>query len=86
MARPKKPGDVEYPQVSLRGRQLDVIRIVANADDSSLPDAVRKVLDLWINSEEGRQYILDNYRFDVTRPRTPRVVSIGDPRRGSTGA
>jgi len=46
---------------------------MAAADGSSLPEAVRKILDLWINSEEGRRYLLDNYRVDVTEPKTPEM-------------
>lgn len=96
MARPRKSGDVESPQVSLRGRLLEAIRIVAERDGKSLPEAVRMLLEVWINSPEGKQYLLENYRFDVTDAKLPsgsgatgredsNVLSMKTPRGSSSG-
>lgn len=65
MPPPKKEGDKEVPSVTLRGRQLEVVRVVAREMGVEMPEAVRAILERWITSQEGMQVLRDAYRLDV---------------------
>jgi len=64
----KKEGDKETPTVTLRGRQLEVVRVVAREMGVEAPEAIRAILERWITSQEGMQLLRDAYRLDIQGP------------------
>jgi len=68
MPPPKKEGDKETPTVTLRGRQLQIVRVVAQEMGVDLPEAIRAILERWITSQEGMQVLREAYRLDIQGP------------------
>lgn len=64
MPRPKKRGPVERPQVTLRGRQLEAMKAICDLDECSFSEAVRKALDMWLRSPEGKERLREHYGYD----------------------
>lgn len=68
MAPKTKEGDKEASLVTLRGRQMEIVRVVAREMGVDIPEAVRYILERWLTSQEGMQALLDGYRLDIRGP------------------
>lgn len=81
----RKSGDGPYetPQITLRGKNADIVRRLADAREHGIAEASAWMIDQFINSAEGRKNLLENYGIDVSAyQKPPKVVNIRDKKQG----